>query len=124
MSTPELMMELPAQFTLSRRPAPGDEYYLGEEYTVNAPKWYVKFFLADETLLLSTGTDILEWHIDRATRQVVDAILDNPVVSEEINRRYVPKEKVREILTTPEVGDRFDVTHVKENVRRLLEEDK
>jgi hypothetical protein len=55
----------------------------------------------------------------------VDSILDNPVVNEEINRRYVAKEKVREVLsTTPRFGDRFDVDHLAEEIDSLLKEDK
>lgn len=115
MSTPELVEQF-ADFSVHRRPSEEEHGMDATTYTVDAPRWYVAFGLVDETLELSNGMDILQWHVERATRQVVDAILDNPVVSREINRRYVAKEKVRRMLTW--IQDRGMVT-TSEAIREL-----
>ena len=123
MTTPELI-DAKEQFTLHRRESEEEFGIKGTtHYTVDAPRWYVTFNLADETLELANGQDILSWHFERGTRQIIDAILDNPLVSAEVHRRYVVKEKVREILREPRYDAILGYTPTLQDLWRLLEKE-
>jgi hypothetical protein len=123
MSTPELIATFD-DFSLHRRDTDMEEFGLKNtaSYTVDAPRWYVTFALADDTLELSSGQDILDWHVERATRQIVDAILDNPVVRAEVNRRYVAKKKVLTEVDRLRV-QYYDLRQVLQPLKDLLEKE-
>lgn len=124
MSERELVKELRGDFSLHRQE--DEPYWDSDTYTLTAPQWYVAWSIptAYATGLLASQEEVLDWHIGRGTHQLVEGILDNPVVKEAVDTQVQraledAKENLLKRLYEAEYKGRLDGYLV----RKIVEEE-
>lgn len=118
-SLSERSEKLRADFSFHSKPV---KEYDSTEITVTGPIWKSKSIIPNEGYLTDPQV-VVESVIQASVHQIVDGILNNELVRDEINHRFVSKEKLRELLTIPLFGDRFDAHHIREDLMKLLKEE-